>query len=86
MPDLKQGAFQGRLSHKGNLLFSRIVVTILANEKPTHRWEKAGSKRLPSPAPVPEPDLEKVGDYSSILFAIEQPIYCRTGEDRIFVE
>jgi hypothetical protein len=45
MPDLKQGAFQGRLSHKGDLLFSRIVGSILANEKPTHRWEKAGSKR-----------------------------------------
>jgi hypothetical protein len=45
MPDLKQGAFQGRLSHKEDLLFSRIVVSILANEKPTHRWEKAGSKR-----------------------------------------
>ena len=63
------------------------MASILANEKLTHRWEKAGSNGSPSPAPVPKPDLEKVGDYSSILFAIEQLIYCRTrGADQIFLE
>jgi hypothetical protein len=37
----------------------------------------AGSSKLDPHLPfrVPEPDLEKIGDYSWILFAIEQPTY-----------
>ena len=65
--------------------FTAIWRRILLLTKTDLAWrENPGSNRFLSLVPVPKPDLEKAGDYSRILFAIELPIYMvelRGGRD-----